>query len=524
MTQSRTMPYFEKRATLDGIERIARQSHLLIYAGAGVSMDKTGLSWPRIVENLLRRRIEDDRLRSAIQTENPLQSASIVKQLYISAFGVAGSDRVLADDLRSFLYPEQISHRAELAHSLMRLAAELIDNGRSVRVVTTNYDDFLEQQLEEINALRVMRTQRPVEFRTETPDYRADLSTAGRVRRAAEKLIGDGRLLHLHGFVPQNPTIAASPVTFSEIDYSRAYLLSSEILEQLFSTHSVLILGSSLTDPPLLSSLARTAEVAERNKLVRMAIMPLQGLNIAKSKADLADAFEQNIERRMRHFNVSVSFPDYYSQVAQMVTETRICVNESAHGRKYQSGAASAKYGNRLAAWWRSWQAARTDDLEEGNRQDHEVLRRELNAIKRDHELDEILKLELWVRWDPVPDSRRLRLWASSTGTWPEADSMRDAEISEYSEFVSVRTFCEGRTRIHEMQPADDRWHIYLSVPVRVGIENGHDVTVAVISLASMDRTTKLSNLYAADVATIATRISELGYNLVNTQSRLSRD
>src|SRR5687767_4106062 len=102
--ESRALPYFERRTTLDAIASLAEQRSIVIYAGAGVSIEKTDLTWPRIVDELLRRRIGDDRLSATVRTENPLQSASIVKQMYIA--GYSDPDTLLADDLRSLLYPQ----------------------------------------------------------------------------------------------------------------------------------------------------------------------------------------------------------------------------------------------------------------------------------------------------------------------------------------------------------------------------------------------------------------------------------
>lgn len=514
-------PYFQRDDVLRSIEQIAEQRSLVIYAGAGVSIDKTGLAWPDLVDKLMIGCV-DPSLYEIVRKDNPLQSASIVKQMYIKSFGVDRANMRIAEELRTLLYPSQIWERAELAHAVVRLAAQLQDHRKGGRkkvgIVTTNYDDFLEQQVVSIDTDRERNGERLTALKTTVPDYEVEIENVRELRRQVQRFTAEGQILHLHGYVSQDPAEPLSTVTFSEVDYARSYRLSAEILEQLLRAHSLLVIGTSLTDPPLLRALARTREEAAHKGLLRIATVPLQSLNVSVGDTSLVKDIQQNLVDRMDHFGVEVTCPDFYSQVTQLLTEIRICASELDRGGSYVGS--PVQYGNRLRAWWTSWKASRYDSSakdnhwEEANRRDHALLLRRLVELQEKFGLvGELMKLEIWIRWEPSTSNRYLKLWASSTGTWPDEKSMRKEMISSTSEYASVITFCRGRPDI--LLGTERRWRKYLCVPVKIGAQQGHDLPVAVISLASMDEHTRIRREYAAQIAQIANALARIGDELV---------
>jgi hypothetical protein len=313
--------------------------------------------------------------------------------------------------------------------------------------------------------------------------------------------------------VPQDFAAPATFVTFSEVDYARSYRLSAQVLERVLRDHSMLIIGSSLTDPPLLNALARTAEDAKRQQLSRLAIMPLQGLRVPLDDERRITAMCKNIHDRMEHFEVEVTFPDFYSQTAQLLTEIRVAARELRMGNPYKGS--PAEHRNRLDQWWRDWQESRSGDWTAANLRDHETLLVRLRELQRKFRLSrEMMKLEIWVRWQPGPGGRLLKLWASSTGTWPDERSMATAPIGNNSRYVSVQTFCLGRPGVHAT--VDDRWRTYLSVPIRVGTEQGRELPVAVISLASMEEETRIDRKEAARISNMVEELARIGAELVS--------
>lgn len=506
-------PYLERAETIEHIETIAAQERIILYAGSGVSIDKTGLNWPELVKGLMRHQLGDLELR----TFSPLESASIVKQLLLKEYGAERINGKLADELRRLLYPSQMWRQAQLPHAVMRLIAELHAQDRDYHVFTTNYDDFLERQKVILDAQSVANQGPELALESVALDYSADISEREHLRREVGRYTScapAGRLLvHLHGYIPQDFAAPATFVTFSEVDYAQSYRLSTAVLERVLRNHSMLIIGSSLTDPPLLSALARTADDARQRGLTRLAIMPLQGLRIPLDEDQRVLAAYKNVHDRMEHFEVEVTFPDFYAQTAQLLTEIRVAACERRAGAPYKGS--SAEHRNRLGQWWREWQRSRRDDWAAANQRDHEILLERLGQLqKRFKVARELMKLELWIRWQPGPTSRLLKLWASSTGTWLDERSAPTATIGNNSDYVSVQTFCLGRPGVHPQ--VSDRWHTYLSVPIWVGTEQGQDVPVAVISLASMEEETRIDRKEAARISNMVEELAMIGAELVS--------
>jgi hypothetical protein len=513
MRDMRDGPYLAHTDTIDQIEEIAGKNALVIYAGSGVSIDKTGLNWSALVSSMMRNQLRDSQALEYFETLNPLEAASVVKQSYIREFGDDEVNRKLVAELRRVLYPGQLLRRAQLPDAIVRLVAELDDQKHDVHVVTTNYDDFLERHLDWLETPGP-KSGKPI-LEPLALDFSKDLIS----RKAMEDEVSlytdcdpaKRKLLHLHGYVPEDAGTQATFVTFSEVDYARAYRLSAEVLGKLLRSHSMLIIGSGLSDPPLLSALARTAEDARKKQLTRLAVVPLQGLQAGPNNNGRIDEVCRNIVGRMNHFEVEVTFPDFYSQTAELITEIRIAAREMHENRGYRGTA--AEHHQRLIAWWQDWHDRRHQDWARSNERDHRTLRTELEELQKTFKLREQLKLEIWIRWKPDQDPRLLKLWASSTGTWLREDTMPVAEISNQSKYVSVESFCQGRPGIHPRP--DDRWRTYLSVPVRFGTGQDPDVPVAVITLATLEKETRISREYTSTVSKFVDALVTIGRRLV---------
>ncbi|MDX3659409.1 SIR2 family protein [Streptomyces sp. ID05-26A] len=472
--------FFDDDGLHDVIDNVAAQRSLVIYAGAGVTIDRTGLSWPALVEKLLGKRKPLPVADAIMKTNTPLQAASIASQLY--ADRSTGWETHLVNEIRALLYEGRDWQQGGLARAVVSLAAELVDHGKTFHLATTNYDEFIQQEMELLNLgrkdLGASRVDVPVsviETRHANPDFHLPDHTR------------PGQILHLHGYVPKEGGAQHATVVLSERDYMVAYKRSSAVLEELFEQHSVVILGSSLIDPPLLNALAATMPAPGEDRL-RVAVVPLQGMGFP----DVADATIEDVKSsvadRMKSFGVQAVIPDFYYQVAQLVTEVKVRVRRTA---ATSTTLPSRPYRERLGTWWTFWHGARKGDFEARQQTDHDLLSQALGRIRATLGVprDELMKLEIWVRWDPVKTGR-LRLWASTASLWRNVEMMRSAEIVADSAYESVRAFCAGRPVIFPgdddaREGRSDRWHTYLCVPVRLDEQSG-DLPVAVISLASM--------------------------------------
>jgi len=472
--------FFDDDDLHDVIERVAAEPSLVIYVGAGVTIDRTGLSWPALVAKLLEEHKPPAVADAIMKTNTPLQAASIAAQLYADRSDEWETE--LVNDIRSLLYGGRGWQQGELARAVVSLAAELVDRGKDYHLATTNYDEFIQQEMELLNQgrddLGVPRVVAPVsviETRTANPGFHLPDHTR------------PGQILHLHGYVPNGGGTRRATVVLSERDYMVAYERSSAVLEELFRRHSVIILGSSLIDPPLLNALAATMPEPGEDR-TRVAVVPLQGMGFPAGADATIDDVKSSVADRMGSFGVHAVIPDFFYQVAQLVTEIKVCLRRNG---STTADLPTRPYRERLGTWWDSWHGARTGHYEARQHVDHDLLTEALARIRTALSVphDELMKLEIWVRWDPVATGQ-LRLWASTASLWRDVGMMRTAEIVADSAYESVRAFCAGRPIIFPgeggtREGRSDRWLTYLCVPVRLDDQSG-DLPVAVVSLASM--------------------------------------
>jgi hypothetical protein len=519
-------PYFSQSEVHQIIQRIASQKSVVIYAGAGVSIDRTGVSWRELVNRLLEDHVPDRATRRAImETYTPLEAASIACQMYSDMHGAAWMRKVI-NKLRTLLYSEKTWQRGNLVTTIVELAAVFAERGINVQIVTTNYDSFLEGELQILNLARVGMA-KPEIFFESVLVHHGKGPHADPESEKLKYLRPTEVILHLHGYVPEDNS-GEAPVILSEVDTIDSQTLTSAILSDLFQHNAVIMVGASLIDPPLLSALARSIRTADekiRKQRLRVAILPLQGIDFSRvlrgdaqqDKRAIED-YERKAKIRMKQFDVTATFPDFYSQVPQLLREVQVCLDQCLTGPPYENS--PARYIARLDRWWQGWYEKRVASLSDCQTADHERLRAELAKIRAtlEVEADEIMKIEVWLRWDPK-QARKLTLWASSTGTWTDFASMRNAEIQADSKYASVRAFCLGRPEIYATEGESNRWRTHLCVPVR--IHNGAgDLLVGVISLASMrqldaDQSTEIAPRNGQKVDAVVALLREAGAGIV---------
>lgn len=501
-------PYFHQPLTHKLIQEIADQESLVIYAGAGVSIDRTGMSWRELMSRLMEDYVQDPAVRqSLMEIFTPQQAASVVSQMYFGRFE-AKSAVQMVNKLRVLLYSaEQGWQRGVLVTAIVNLAAAFHDRGKSVHLVTTNYDNFLDEEVSVLNAAREKSGKNAIDWQSIVVDYGA-VADPGKLKAEMKRCVDVGKIVHLHGYVPEIGENGDSRIILSELDYFESQTLSTEILADLFSRHAVLVLGASLTDPPLLNALARTK--IRQGVKPRVAVMPLQGIERPRVLSDTETSEERIVQEyitrslaRMKQFDLKGTFPDFYCQVPQLLTELQIAVERCSHVSYPQS---TVRYGQRLTRWWGAWHGARNAEQVKCQSADHDLLRRALDKMSEALDAhNETMKLEMWLRWEPST-RRILTLWASSTGTWSDFKSMREADVGADSKYASVRAFCLGRPQIYPTEDDSQRWQTHLCVPVRT--RGGDDFPVGVISLASFFRS---DNYDSAPVSSDSSPVSKIG-------------
>jgi SIR2-like domain len=318
---------------------------------------------------------------------------------------------------------------------------------------------------------------------------------------------GQLELVYLHGRVPQSGGHSGKLV-MSERDYHTSHDRVSSELEDLFRADksALLILGASMTDPPLLTALAATHE-----RPSRYALIPVQSAGIVG--AANSEDFEQSraiVGLRGLHFGVRFLIPDFHYQIAQFCEEILACVGLAPDTASYLHDREQIRYGLRLQAWWDRWRDTEyyhTPDkiylhLSDSLRAIRELLRG-YGTREPHRETPEQLKIELWIRDVPTAN-RRLALWGSSVGTLVDRSILRAEDLRNGSGNASMRAFVEGQPqyvpqetlamelkRLPQLPLRRSRWETFLSVPIRA--DDAPDgrlvgVPVGVVTLASMSK------------------------------------
>lgn len=264
------------------------QRDLVLFLGAGVSIPYGVPSWQSLVLELLFDQAESTRrlgpmwphYRRAVASwmtdyfaYDPLVLARLVEHSLSRREGAPaeGEITLFLDRLRAHLYARL---HAPQARTLLQAIGDLLEKRDSgVRaVVTFNFDDLLEEELQG----------RSVPF----------VPVAGPDRQQGRGV----RILHVHGFVPQQGPVARAPMVFTEPDYHRLTETTfhwglSDIVDAL-RKHTVLFLGLSMSDPSLrrLLDASRNARIPPHYQVQRRHAVEERDLPVA-----MAD-----VERRAR--------------------------------------------------------------------------------------------------------------------------------------------------------------------------------------------------------------------------------
>jgi SIR2-like domain len=488
--------FFNQQDALTAIGNLAAVDDLVIFCGAGLTIDHTGKSWGQLVLDVLadRSKIPDLDLHPAdaeviAQVLSPLHLASLASHyLRENADDESKKEDALHTTLRNHLYSLSDWSAGGLVDNVARLALARAVRGLGTRLVTTNYETTLEERYQ--SQLSVAGSDDPSE-----PQAGLCVEVVGEEGVVQEILPRNGAgvvcLTYLHGRVPSKGDIRGK-IAFSERDYWEVRQTVEECLVSLFTQTNVLILGSSLTDPPLMNALMTTADLSEERPFSRIAIFPMQ--SVATSGGTLSEeqgaAVAAHLPARMKEFGVDLLMPDFFSQVAQFVEEVRIQTLEANRDEWYD---------RRLERWWAEWKPLGEDWKFQVMFHNHlaevvEDIRAHFGRARRSAARDdESLKLEVWVRV-PIGNRRRsLQLWAASSAVVTDVSNPRWASLSIATTFAAVEAYQAGRPLLKTLEgelkgpirdPRDGRWKTFLSVPIAITDESG-SLPVGVVTLAS---------------------------------------
>lgn len=498
--RSRT-PFFESPLTGAAIDRVAEtREPLLLYCGAGVTIDRTGHSWSALIHSCFPDRHSKNYPHGprradieAVRAVSPEQLASsLVHTLRAVA---AGSKQSLQDTLRKrikrSLYGTAASWQGgRLSRNIMQLALFRSLRGSQTTIFTTNYDDHIEQRYHEIRETIETLTEvgvpglRVIGINSDDPIY-----TTAPLRLDPRSPSSHITVVYLHGRVPSEGQVSW-PIVLDENSYAATAGAVGTTLKHGFNTHPLsVIVGSSLQDLPLIRALSSTRSSGER-----IAILT-KGSHADDLSAD-GDSLSLDLLRdRAAELAVTPVFADFHGQVAQLAGEMAL---RTAFPQPRDDAPLSWSYMDRLDAWWRTWSSVAGRD-----QQLPEKLHTELQGLLPLFEItpdadplsteSERYRLELWVRAFPIAPERQLVRWAASDGRTIDGAKGKCGPLDTASYLAPVRAFAEGRAGAYDVADLEqgresiDRYTSkgFLAVPIRV-----RDCIVGVLTLASSNRLT----------------------------------
>jgi hypothetical protein len=448
------------------------------------------------------------------------QRASIVTQYFMSEKGAVDADDFLTEKLRPVLYEDNGWSQGLLLTNVVRLAIRAALLMKSVTIITTNYDTYIEDEFIEIYDEVVRRSAEqggghliPGLERMVSP--RLPSSDAWKTKRVREPQHTSAmvKVVYVHGRVSKTEATEGT-IAFDERSYARGHDAVVALLSDHISSRPLLLLGASLTDGPLVTALARTASDAKhpRFALLRPSLPDTSRLDLTYTSGGKNGKLEEDDLQRIlavrgEHLGVQVLHPLSHSQTAQFVHELGIALRlqqRKARPMKYKNS--DATYERRLQRWAELWQAdhlSATDAYKSLSI----ALRDSVAPTLPSHIGDnDALRLEIWARMWPGSGRRALTLFANSVGPFLVDETLlRTEEVSTNSSNASVRTFLQGRPMLHTLSqlrgdpPRPSRWASFFSVPIYVQVEatkagpgvSGR-IPVGVITLAGLD-TARLS-------------------------------
>jgi hypothetical protein len=447
------------------IRSLAVADALTLIVGAGVSVEAGLPAWRTLLERLLDRAarerltLADDRVRSdfvaeILNGETALGAAAVAEALAEDDLATWISPALYGDDPAAFRPGPIVRQIVELRRVF----------GLDLRILTTNYDDLIEQGFADSDLGVVAEPYADPE------------------RRAASRTDGRQDVVHLHGYLPRSGD-AIGDIVLTEDDYQQVATddwQSTEVGHALTRT-TCLFIGSSLTDPNLLRYLYRHVR---KGSPQHYAIFTRQGTYKAGTPRELIAAREVALTRRWQQRHVEVVFVDHYVEIAQALAEIALARDDAQTYitlPERLAGWHEVVAGELLVAEEPAEFAVAQDALHDALR---DALRTAVDTAA--HELDtdpgdEVLGATLWL---VDRDGTHLTSWAMTDRAHRDPRTVDPVPIDEFSQWVAVRAFTRGAMLAEPRNTYASRWRYIRGLPL---VTTGH-LPVGVITVSSMSR------------------------------------
>ncbi|GAA4739624.1 hypothetical protein GCM10023350_24990 [Nocardioides endophyticus] len=470
---------------------------LNIIVGAGASMGSGLPSWARLVDNMISRIVSEptQELIRGLESSNLFRQAETAVQIMRGYNG----NLSVGDIVRDALYTDgRTQQPGLLVDAIVRMS---LAYGPHVRIVTTNFDNLLEQA---INAMHGIGTARS--FSLDNVDEWWSLDPEAQAVS----------ILHLHGMVRQgDPPL--EPLLLTESDFLAHGQDVQGVVSQLISQDVTLFVGLSMTDPNLLGPLFKRASAedgAANGDAFALFTPHLGEEGRSRPAAEYAVTQARYLDERL---GVRPILLKTHAQPTQVISEMALAAAEP--DRYTHSAPDSLVYGLRLQRALEGLYEGLHVDQATGRVDEDRALRyskylseglhapggpvelindtRELVADQVMSEEEEQFSAYLWLRHIPRPSARRITLGLIASSTyvhWLPWNGNRVAHVWAGTPY-NVGKALFGGTHTLRNQTEPGAWRGFIAVPLIInGAEsesqvNGQALDRLMVGAISLDTT-----------------------------------
>lgn len=446
------------------IERFASASEVTLLVGAGASMEAELPSWRELVERLLETVAEE-------QTE---LGTSELRQSWIERIlnrddllGAAAVVEVMAAQSLDTLVPRHLYDEPGAAGyrpgPIARQVAELRRCfGESLEILTTNYDDLIEQALIDSRFA-------PSRIRSYTTNRSPDGRAAGAIA-----------VTHLHGLAGRGGS--PKKIVLTEEHYHRMQRGSSWqeklVTERLMKSHCLFV-GTSLADPNLIRYLYGYEPPSHpRHAAIFVRESEPDG------PSEVRAVLERSAAERWRRCGVESIFVDHFADAAQLLYEVRYRRESKGDytpiGERAEQLITSAEHG--LDAGGALEEFARRQVLfSSGMREIRDSV---VTTLADDVGLavpaSEKLGVALWLL---SSDGKMLTGWMHSDRAHQDPSTVAPVPIAAASDWIAVRAVCRGTRVEDDLDTYASRWRFARGLPIV--LERSSRVPIGALTLTS---------------------------------------
>ena len=503
---------------------------IVIYCGAGVTADRTGVGWLGLINRVADKLMEcsDSSFIKNLETcsafddhkddKKPQLARKAVKEylndedvpLEVKATMVEAlaknENNIIQKVFAEALYRDSGWHRGRTLQKLVDFIVISACMGKSISIITTNYDTYIERAIwERLKFLNRSNLSEDSESKKPLPKWslvlyeRVNSEPNDEVREVeVPKVLFQGdkegssiEVNYIHGRITENGGLDGSLV-FSERNYADGHDRTVKKLIKWFEKGPTIIVGASLNDVPLVRSLLEFKRtIKERGEGSHAGIYAILR-RIAIDSEDISDQFQLSraevLGIKLLMFDSYNDIPDIFSNLIALCAQ-----GIDGYGGKLPCELAledwigqTAKFSRKISEYGYEMSSIVIDEI-----------------FKKLIGEEEKIKIEFWFVGyaEGSSNEKVLRVWTNSVGPTFTTGLRREEGILRDNEkkVASVKAYCSGipeiisidelNVGIDEKKNRDasaGRWKTFLAVPLSVPSKKYNvDIVVGVVTLAS---------------------------------------